>query len=130
MSCGTEVAEDAVVPEQLAALMRHVAENMDVHARWVGTATPEARAEHDALAELAGDYRQIADAAGRAAATMRAMRDLKPVAHDPELWDGPSFMTWMRQKIDLQRAFAKLILEHAETSERVLADDSVAAGQP
>jgi len=30
-------------------------------------------------------------------------------------------MQWMRKKIDMQRAFAHLILEHAETSEHILA---------
>jgi hypothetical protein len=54
---------------------------------------------------------------------MRGMRDLKPAPHDPALWDRPEFMRWMRKKIDMQRAFAHLILEHAETSERILADE-------
>ena len=52
------------------------------------------------------------------------MRDLKPAPHDPALWDRPAFMQWMRKKIDMQRAFAHLILEHAETSERILAGES------
>jgi len=125
VSCGTELAEDAVVPEQLALLMQHVADNMVAHARWVGATTPEAKAEHDALMKLAADYRQIAIAATQATATMRDMRSLKPAPHDPALWDRQSFTQWMRKKIDLQRAFAHLILEHAEVSERVLADKSV-----
>jgi hypothetical protein len=120
-SCGAELAEAAVVPEQLAALMQHVAENLDAHAVWVGTATAEAEQEHDRLLKLADDYRSIAAAALRAVATMRDMRSLEPAPHDPARWDREAFARWMRKKIDLQRAFAHLLLEHAEDSERVLA---------
>ena len=42
-TCGQELAADAEVPAALAVLMRHVAENMDRHATWVGT-DPEAGA--------------------------------------------------------------------------------------
>jgi hypothetical protein len=126
-SCGKELSEDAVVPEQLAALMRHVAENLEAHARWVGKLSVEARAEHAALLKLAGDYGQIAAAATQAAATMRGMRDLAPAPHDSAVWDRDAFMLWMRKKIDLQRAFAQLVLEHAEESERVLTGPPSAA---
>ncbi len=124
VTCGTELAGDAVVPEQLASLMLHVADNMEAHARWVGTETVEAQAEHDALVKLAADYRQIATAATQAVATMRGMRNLKPARHDSAHWDGQSFTRWMRKKIDMQRAFAHLLLEHAEASERILENES------
>ena len=125
ISCGAELAEDAVVPEQLASLMQHVAENMEAHAGWVGVRTAEAEAEHNALVKLAADYRRIATAATQAVATMREMRNLKPALHDPALWDRQSFVRWMRKKIDMQRAFAHLILEHANASERIVASEPV-----
>ena len=125
-TCGTELAEDADVPERLALLMLHVADNMEAHARWVGTRTVEAQAEHDSLLKLAADYRRIATAATQAVTTMRGMRDLKPAFHDPALLDQQAFTQWMRKKIDMQRAFAHLILEHAETSERILVGEPAA----
>jgi hypothetical protein len=124
-SCGAELSEDAVVPEQLAALMAHVAENMEAHALWVGTTSVEARAEHDGLLELAADYRRIAAAARQAVASMRRMRDLAPAAHDMARWDRHSFMHWMQKKIELQRSFAQLLLEHAEASERIVSGQAV-----
>lgn len=120
-SCGAELAEDAVVPEQLAKLMGHVAENMDAHARWVGTATPEAEQEHLWLLKAAEDYRGISRAALRAAATMRSMASLEAAPHDPARRDHAAFTEWMRKKLELQRAFAGLLLAHADVSERVLA---------
>lgn len=63
--------------------MSHVATQMHRHATWVGTATPATRREHDALERVATEYQAIADAGTRAAAAMRAMRDLPAVPHDP-----------------------------------------------
>ncbi|MEO8180086.1 MAG: hypothetical protein ABI895_14725 [Deltaproteobacteria bacterium] len=123
MACGVELADAAIVPEQLAALMSHVAENLEGHARWVGVETPAAEAEHEGLLRLAADYRGIAAAAQRAAATMRALRDLEPAPHDPAHWDRPAFLHWMRRKIELQRALAQLLCEHAEASEQILTGD-------
>jgi hypothetical protein len=127
-SCGVELAEDAVVPKLLGELMAHVAENMDAHARWVGAATAEAAAEQRALEQLARDYRSIAAAAARASETMRAMRTLSAAPHDPAGFDHAAFVRWMRKKIELQRAFAKLVLEHADASECALVEVAVQAG--
>ena len=70
-SCGEELARDAEVPELLGELWSLVATNMVTHAKWVGTATTEAAAEHDALQYIAGEYRSVA-VEGRRAATLAA----------------------------------------------------------
>ncbi|MDC0682745.1 hypothetical protein [Sorangium atrum] len=118
--CGRDLANNAVVPERLAELFRHVADNLEAHAAWVGSATPEARLEHDAMRRVAAGYRGIGDAAGRAAEAMRAAGDLPAAPHDLARFDRGAFEAWMRRKIELQRGFAALLLEHAEASERVL----------
>ena len=49
-TCGQEMAASAEVPLQWQGLTHdNVAGNMDAHATWVGTATPAAKQEHDAL---------------------------------------------------------------------------------
>ena len=121
-TCGEELASDAEVPRAWAALMRHVATNMDAHARWVGDATPAARAECDALAGVAAGYRAMAEAADGAAAAMVAMRALPAAPHDPARLDRPALAAWMREKIALQRAFAALVLRHADDSEAALSE--------
>jgi hypothetical protein len=120
-TCGQELAADAEVPEALARLMRHVAENMDAHARWVGNATPAAAREQDGLTAVARGYREIADAAVGAAAAMKSMRDVPAAPHDPARLDRALFARWMAAKIEMQRALAALLLRHAEASEQARA---------
>ncbi|HEU5076007.1 MAG TPA: hypothetical protein VFU02_17555 [Polyangiaceae bacterium] len=119
-SCGAELAESAVVPEQLARLMQHVAKNLEAHADWVGTDAEAARLEREALLGVAESYRAIARAAFSTADLMRGLADLPNAPHDPNKWDRQAFARWMREKIALQRAVAQLLLDHAEASERVL----------
>jgi len=122
-SCGAELAESAIIPEKLAALMAHVAMNMVAHAEWVGSDGDASRAEHRALHDVAAGYRAIATAASEAAATMRALRDLEPAPHDPSRWDRAAFATWMHRKIELQTELAQLLLQHAEQSKAALAGE-------
>jgi hypothetical protein len=119
-TCGAELSRDAEVPQKLAMLMAHVAQNLRAHAAWVGTKTPEAKGEHDALQQVAAGYEAISEAAGRTATTMRAMRLLPVATHDPSAFDRASFASWMREKVAMQRELARLLLDHAASSERVL----------
>ena len=120
-SCGAELAESAVIPEKLAALMELVAKNMVAHAEWVGSSEDRARAEHRALLDVAAGYRAIAAAASKAASTMRALRDLEPAPHDPSRWDRAAFARFMQRKVELQTELAALLLAHAEQSKAALA---------
>src|SRR3954469_16853733 len=119
-SCGAELAQSAVVPEQIGALLLHVTQNLEAHAQWVGDSSEAARLEQAALREVAADYRAIAAAAARAVQHMRAAAGLASPAHDPDRWDRATFVSWMQRKIELQRALAELLLEHARLSERGL----------
>lgn len=121
-SCGAELAESALVPELLSSLMQHVAENMEAHARWVGTASSVAAREQRALLDVAREYQVIAQAASRAATTLRGLQDLPAVPHDPAAWDREAFAVFLRKKIEIQRELGRLILDHAHASERVLAN--------
>jgi hypothetical protein len=119
-SCGAELARDAEVPQKLGDLMAHVAQNVRAHATWVGTSSVDAKLEHDALQQVAAGYEAISQAASRTATAMIAMRLLPPAPHDPSLFDRTSFVGWMRDKIGMQRELARLLLEHAASSEKVL----------
>jgi hypothetical protein len=122
MTCGQEMAADAEVPDLLSRLMRHVAGNMETHARWVG-----AGVEHDALRIVAREYVAIADAAARAARAMLAMREIPGAPHDPARLDRDALAQWMRTKIEMQLALAQLLTTHAEASRPAL--DAIAAAR-
>jgi hypothetical protein len=121
-TCGQELEQDAEVPELLAELWEHVATNMVTHAKWVGTATPEASAEHDCLTHVAREYRNIAAAAERAAAIMRSMAEQPAAPHDPARADRAAQARFIRRKIELQLALAHVLTQHADTSRSALAD--------
>jgi hypothetical protein len=121
-TCGQELAAAAEVPQKWGELMKHVATNMEWHAGWVGTASPAARREHEALLRVMREYRAMADAADRAAIAMRAMRDLAPTPHDAAKLDRAAQARWMRAKIQMQRDFAAIITRHASESEKALAE--------
>ena len=119
-TCGQELAEDAEVPELLGQLWEHVASNLLSHAKWVGTTTAAAAAEHDALVHIAREYRNIAAAAERAATIMKSMHDLPPAPHEPSRRDRPAQARFIRHKIDLQLRLADLLASHAEASRAAL----------
>jgi ribosomal protein S18 acetylase RimI-like enzyme len=119
VTCGQEMAADAEVPEKLARLMSHVSSNMEVHAKWVG-AGPSGAPERDSLMVVAREYQAIADAAIRAAAAMKAMKDIPAAPHDPSRLDRGQQALWMRAKIEMQTQFAHLLVEHAEASKKAL----------
>jgi hypothetical protein len=119
-SCGGELAQSAVVPELIGELMLHVTQNLEAHAQWVGSSSEAARLEQTALRQVAADYRALAEAAAHAVQHMRAAAGLASPLHDPSSWDRSAFRSWMRRKIELQRALAELLLEHAQLSESAL----------
>ena len=121
-TCGQEMAAAAEVPQRWQDLIDHVAANMEWHATWVGTASPGAKREHDALLRVAGEYRAMAAAGGRAAAAMKVMKDLGPTPHDPSGLDRVGQARWMRAKIQMQRQFAALLTRHADESEQALTE--------
>ena len=121
-TCGQELARDAEIPELLSELWELVATNMVVHAKWVGTSSPEAAAEHDSLTHVAREYRSIAAAAERAATLMKSMHDQPPAPHEPSRLDRPAQARFMRRKIELQLRLADLLTSHAEASRSALVE--------
>jgi len=120
LTCGMELAQNADVPEKLGALMSHVAQNLEAHARWVGTASEAAQREHDAMLAVAQGYRAMGSAGRDTAALMRSLASLPEAPHDPKKRDSAAFSAWMKAKIALQRELAAMLLEHAAMSERAL----------
>ena len=122
LTCGQELAQAAEVPELLGELWELVATNLVVHAKWVGTATPEAAVEHDCLTHVAREYRNIAAASERAAAILRSMTDQPAAPHNPSRMDRAALARFIRRKIELQLALADLLVRHADASRSALVE--------
>jgi hypothetical protein len=119
-TCGQELAQGAIIPEQVAVLFAHVAHNLRQHAKWVGETSPEAAAEHTAMIAVADGYEAISAEAQRICNLMRTLKDLPAAPHDPEAQDRKALAEWMQSKVNVQRKLAKLLNEHADQSERAL----------
>lgn len=119
-TCGQELAEGAIIPEQVAVLFAHVAYNLRQHAKWVSSEAPEAAREHSALIAVADGYEAISAEAQRVCNLMRTFRDLPAAPHDPAAQDRSGLADWLQSKIAIQRKLAKLLQEHADQSEQAL----------
>jgi hypothetical protein len=119
-TCGEELAEGAIIPEQVAELFAHVAHNLRAHARWVGKGSPEAAREHAAMTAVADGYEAISAEAQRVCNLMRNLQHLPPAPHDPDTLDRPGLALWMQEKIELQRKLSRLLSEHADQTEHEL----------
>lgn len=120
-TCGQELAEGAIIPEQIAVLFAHVAFNLRRHADWVGEGSREAAREHAAMIAVADGHEAISAEAQRVCNLMRTLEDMPPAPHDPAAQDRSGLIEWMQSKIAIQRKLAKLLTEHADHSEQVLA---------
>ncbi|HTU63906.1 MAG TPA: hypothetical protein VMF89_35820 [Polyangiales bacterium] len=114
-SIGKELAEGAVIPEQVAVLFAHVAFNLREHARGLDDASPG----HHALIAVADGYEAISAEAQRVCNYMRTLDSL-PASHAAPARDRSALASWMRENVAIQRHFAKLLNEHAEEAERAL----------
>jgi hypothetical protein len=119
-TCGQELAAGAVIPEQLGALFKHVAENLRDHAAWVGSGSPAAKREQEAMLATAQRYAGLSAQAEETAGALRALAQLPAAEHDASKLDRKKLAAWMKTKIELQRKLAGSLLEHAEESQRVL----------
>lgn len=115
-SIGRELAEGAVIPEQVAVLFAHVAFNMREHAKEVSASSPE----HAALIAVADGYEAISAEAQRVCNFMRTLESLPATPRDSSARDRSALANWMQEKVAIQRSFAKVLNEHADRSERAL----------
>lgn len=115
-SIGEELAEGAVIPEQVAVLFAHVAFNLRAHAKAISAESPE----HAALISVADGYEAISAEAQRVCNFMRTLATLPEAPHSSPKQDQKALAAWMKDKIAIQRRFARLLNEHADRSERAL----------
>ncbi len=110
-SCGQVLSEQAKIPEQVAATVRAMAEVDEAHAKWIGTQTPGAKAEHEKLMKIAQENQAMAKQANTMASTLRSAKDLPNVKHGqpPE-----AVISSMEKARDEQEKLGQLLTQNAQ----------------
>jgi hypothetical protein len=81
-TCGTGLAERAVLPAQLATLAAALADTLETHMHALDLSDEAARREHEAYASLVAQYRRIGAQLRAIADEMTGYRDLPMGRHD------------------------------------------------
>ena len=106
-SCGQGLADHSVLPAKMADLIDALAHNLELHMTALDAHDPNARAEHEAYAQLAAQHRSIAAQLQANATQMASYRDLPRGRHDEQAMAAPKF----------HRAFEAFVKREQELSE-------------
>ena len=127
MTCGQMMASKAVMPQKMSELLTNVADNLEAHAKWVGTKDKAAKAENDQLIKVAKEHRAIAASMKKTAETMQKGKDLAQAPHDMKTMD-PKMAEGMTRQIALEREMASLLQKDADDAEKHLSSMKTTAG--
>jgi hypothetical protein len=121
-TCGRGVAENAVLPAQLAEVIEAMADNLRVHMQALELDDEPAREEHAVYLRLVEEQRQAAGRLRSVAAEMAAARDLPMGRHDPETMRSPEVGQAYRRFVEARNELADLLGRMAEQDQRLLAE--------
>ena len=111
--CGQMLSDNARYPDQLATVVTSVADMMDAHAKWAGTGSKEAKAEHDRILKLSKMHRELAAQAKKMSAAMRESRNLADFPHDMKAV--PPALTQAMERYETEaRRFAQMLNQGAD----------------
>jgi hypothetical protein len=104
-TCGQGLAENSVLPAQLAEVTEAMADNLQAHLQALELDDEAARQEHAVYLRLVEEQRQAAGRLRAVAAEMAAARDLPMGRHDAQTMTSPevahAFQHYMRAKQEL-----------------------------
>ena len=83
-TCGKGLAERSVLPARLSALTAAIADALEKHQQTLDLTDDNARAEHTAYQQLAGEYRNLTSQLRATADRMAGYRDLPMARHDAD----------------------------------------------
>ena len=114
-TCGQVLVEQSKYPKQLAETVTTVADMMDAHAKWIGAATPAAKAESAELTKLGKMHRELVALALKISAEMAAQANLANAAHDMKT--GDKVMAAMAKHSAAARAFGTMLIKGADEAD-------------
>ena len=120
-TCGRGLAENSVLPAQLAAVIEAMADNLRVHLGALELDDEPAREEHAVYLRLAEEQRQAAGRLRAIAGEMAAARDLPMGRHDPQTLSSPEVADAFRQFVTAKQELTATLQRTAEGDQRLLA---------
>jgi hypothetical protein len=120
-TCGRGVAENSVLPAQLAEVVETMADNLNVHMQALELDDEPAREEHAVYLRLVEEQRQAAGRLRAVAAEMAGARDLPMGRHDEQTMRSPEIGDAFRRFVTARRELLALLERMAEQDQQMLA---------
>jgi hypothetical protein len=118
-TCGQGLAENAVLPALLAAVIVTMAEVLEVHTRALESADPNAKAEHDVYTRLVAENRDIAARLEGTAEQMAGSRDLPMAAHDEKAMTAPEALEAFEAFATTKQKLLALLQQQADQDQQM-----------
>ena len=120
-TCGQGLAENSVLPAQLAEVTEAMADNLQAHMQALELDDPAARQEHAVYLRLAEEQRQAAGRLRAIAGEMAAARDLPMGRHDQQTLTSPEVADAFRHFVKAKQELAATLQGMAGEDQRMLA---------
>jgi hypothetical protein len=119
-SCGTGLAEHAVIPARLGRWTAAFADVLEAHTAALDPEDPLAKTEVEAYLRLANRFRELASELDATAAEMRDDRSLPPAEHDRDVLAGEQAREAFRSYVERERELHALLRSELARDEKVL----------
>ena len=120
-TCGQGLAENSVLPAQLAEVTEAMADNLQVHMQALELDDPSARQEHAVYLRLCEEQRQAAARLRAVAGEMAAARELPMGRHDTQTMTSPEVAHAFQRFVKAKQELLALLQRTAEQDQRLLA---------
>ena len=121
-TCGRGLAENSVLPAQLAEVTEAMADNLQAHMQALELDDEAARQEHAVYLRLAEEQRQAAGRLRAVAGEMATARDLPMGRHDEQTMTSPEVADAFRQFVKAKQDLLATLQRMVEQDQRMLAE--------
>lgn len=123
-TCGQGLAERSALPARLSALLAAIAGTLERHQQTLDLTDGDARAEYDAYATLASDYREVSSQLHATAERMAGNRNLPMARHDARALVAPETRRAFARLVKCERDVSALLTRWIEQDQSMLAEMS------
>jgi hypothetical protein len=120
-TCGQGLAENSVLPAQLAEVTEAMADNLQAHMQALELDDPAARQEHAVYLRLVEEQRQTAGRLRAVAGEMAAARDLPMGRHDAQTMTSPEVAQAFQHLVKAKQELLALLQRTAGQDQQMLA---------